>query len=119
MKIVTCVVGQIKHLQRICHDMAVQKGFYDTYTIKALWEDEGEVDRNACELIALMHTELSEAVEALRQKDKRKNNLGEEMADCVIRILDACEYWNIDLEYEILKKINENAKRKPKHGKRF
>lgn len=99
-------MGQIKDLQSEVHATAREKGWY-------------EKDRNAGELIALMHSELSEGLEALRHPDDKENNLGEEMADVVIRIMDACEYWNIDLEAEILKKMEKNRNRPYKHGKKF
>lgn len=83
---------------------------------KGWWETE----RNDGELIALMHSELSEALEALRQPDQTKNNVGEELADTVIRILDYCYHRNIDLEDELVKKMAYNEQRAYRHGgKRF
>jgi len=70
-------------------------------------------------MIALMHSELSEALEALRQTDKSKNNVGEELADCCIRIFDYCEGRNINLEKEIITKLKKNEKRPILHGKKF
>lgn len=99
-------MGQIRDLQKVIHQNARDKGWYDN-------------PRNAGELIALMHSELSEGLEALRSNKPEDNNLGEEMADTVIRILDACEYWGIDLEAEILNKIAKNKNRPIKHGKKF
>ena len=75
--------------------------------------------RNKGELIALMHSELSEALEALRQVDESKNNVGEELADCCIRIFDYCGARDIDLEKELNEKIEINKKRPKKHGKKF
>ena len=98
-------MGQIKKLQKEVHRNAINKGWYDQ-------------PRNAGELISLMHSELSEGLEALRGPDN-KNNLGEEMADTVIRIMDACEYWGIDLEKQILDKVEKNKLRPRKHGKKF
>jgi len=96
----------IKKLQKICHKIAKEKGFWDK-------------DRNDGELIALMHSELSEALEALRQTDERKNNIGEELADCVIRICDYCEARGVDLEKEINRKLEINKRRPYRHNKRF
>lgn len=112
--------GEIKKLQILCHEIAESKGFYDGYNNRATWLEAGEKqDKNAGLLLALMHSEISEALEAIRAKDPKDNNLGEEMADLVIRALDASEYWNIDLEHEILKKIEKNKVRPQKHGKKF
>jgi len=96
----------INEMCKKCHQVAVEKGFWDE-------------PRNNGELIALMHSELSEALEALRQIDESKNNVGEELADCCIRIFDYCGARDIDLEKELNKKIEINKKRPKKHGKKF
>ncbi len=94
----------ITDLLKICHKIARDKGFWD-------------VERNDGELIALMHSELSEALEGLRKGDWK--NVSEEMADTVIRIFDFCYARDIDLEKDILGKIKVNKKRTYKHGKKF
>ena len=112
-------MGQIKKLQQLCHKNAILKGFYDGYNQKAQLHNSTLFrDRHPLELLCLIHSEISEAMEALRGSEK-DNNLGEELADTVIRILDAAEYWGINLEDEILKKMEKNKKRSFKHGKNF
>lgn len=74
------------------------------------------LDRNAGELICLMHSELSEAMEGVR-KNRMDDHLPHrkmeevEMADCVIRIADYCGGRGLDLGGAIDEKLAYNAQR--------
>ena len=59
----------------------------------------------------LTYGEVAEAYEAWR---KKKDDLGEELADVVIFLMGISEILNIDLEQEIENKIKKNVKRKYK-----
>lgn len=73
---------------------------------------------NALEKIALIHSELSEAMEAYRRKKIRgKNGFAEELADVIIRVLHLAGIYKIDIEKEILKKLNSNKNRQWKWEK--
>lgn len=99
----------MRDLVRMCHDQAVNNGWWDT-------------PRNDGELIALMHSELSEALEALRHPDRMDehcpsmNPVGVELADVVIRIADYCGARNIDLADCIQSKYYVNGSRGHRHG---
>ena len=54
---------------------------------------------------------MSEAYEAWR---KKQTDVGEEIADVVIYLLGLSEILNIDLESELLKKVNKNKHRQYK-----
>lgn len=86
------------------------------------WDDP----RNDGECIALMHSELSECLEALRHPGEAPEHVeglpavAEELADTVIRIFDFCEHRGIDLARAIHIKHAFNVTRPHRHGgKRF
>ena len=67
--------------------------------------------------IALIHSELSEMLEAHRKGDWQ--NVHEEAADVFIRLCDLCGEYDIDLENEVLRKMAINEGRPIRHGKRY
>lgn len=82
-----------------------------------------EDDRTVGDDIALLHSEVSEMLEAFRDgglKDlttgDKPEGFGSEAADVFIRLLDTCYRRGIDLEYEFTRKIAFNATRGHKHG---
>ena len=103
----------INELVEIAHNNTVNHGF---------WEKE----RNFGEVIALMHTELSEAFEEYRhgrglnetyyENGTKPCGIPSELADVVIRIFDFCGGNDIDLEKIIQEKMEYNEKRPYKHG---
>lgn len=104
----------INNLVNRAHQNSVNHGF---------WEE----DKNFGEVIALMHTELSEAYEEYRnhkglnetyyEEDGKPCGIPSELADVIIRIFDFAGGANIDLEKIILEKMEYNEKRPYKHGK--
>ncbi|MBQ8131429.1 MAG: hypothetical protein IJ193_02970 [Bacilli bacterium] len=59
----------------------------------------------------LLYGEVGEAFDAYY---KKKNDLGSEFADIVIYVMGLCETLGIDLEEELINKIDKNKKRKYK-----
>ena len=59
----------------------------------------------------LLYGEVGEAFEAYY---KKHDDLGSEFADIVIYVMGLCETLGIDLEEELIKKIDKNKKRKYK-----
>lgn len=74
------------------------------------------IKRNVGELIALMHSELSEALEADRKglmddKLPHRNGVEVELADAVIRILDAAGGLGLDIGGALIEKLAYNHQR--------
>ncbi len=67
---------------------------------------------NTLEKIALIHSELSEALEAYRNGNMEgKDGFSEEIADVLIRVIHLALIHHVDIEKEVLKKIETNYKR--------
>lgn len=122
----------INELSKQIHEANRKKGFY---------EDE----KNIGEMLALIHSEVSEALECDR-KDKYfkklqlplgnyeqlpdltfqiqfssdvKDTFEDELADIMIRVMDLAAFKGVDLQKHIKAKMRYNALRPYKHGKKY
>lgn len=100
---------------------AEDKGFYDS--LKS-WPKEAAV----MTLLALIHTEVSEAVEDVRSgksldsfyyEDGKPVGFASELADIALRLFTLCGFLGVDLESAIKAKQQHNATRPYLHKKKF
>lgn len=122
---------EINQLIKEAHENAVNKGFWEDYkdasnAVEISVSSESNVMKGIAlnfmsnaigNRLMLIVSEAAEAQEALRKNDA--DNFKEELADVAIRLADLCGGLEIDLEAEILNKMEKNKSRPYKHGKAF
>jgi NTP pyrophosphatase (non-canonical NTP hydrolase) len=105
-------IEAIDYLVDRSHETAKEKGFWDE-------------PRNDGEAIALMHSELSEALEGIRHGDPPSDHIPEfsaseeELADLLIRVFDFAGGRKIRLGAAVISKMKFNDGREYRHGKKF
>ena len=104
----TSFIEQFKEIQRKIYTIAKSKGWWDK-------------PRNDGEMIALMHSELSEGLEAIRKNLTSDHlpdfkGIEEELADVIIRIMDYAESRELKVAEAIFAKIRFNEGRERMHG---
>ena len=122
----------INELAKEVHQNAKNKGFFDS-------------EKNIGEMLCLIHSEVSEALEADRKdifmpienriewvnelkKDSEfkddftqlvKDTFEDELADIMIGVMDLAAFKGVNLEEHIKAKMRFNSLREHKHGKKY
>lgn len=114
----------INDLAEDISDLNEQKGFWDA-------EAFGDIALVPTKL-ALISSEVTEALDVHRKEydddveslttlmtPMQEDDFTEEMADVIIRVLDVCGYYDLDIGTAIIDKIEKNRFRPHKHSKRY
>lgn len=105
---------RLNEIAKEVHKNAVDHGWWET-------------ERPLPEVIALCHSELSEALEEYRNghafvwynEYNKPEGVAVEMIDCIIRILDYLQCCKVDIESVLLSKHEYNKNRPYRHGNKW
>lgn len=102
-----------------CNVNEIAKDIHENAVAHGWWEEQ----RSLGDIIALIHTELSEAFEEFRNKkgylyydNGKPEGIAVELIDAVIRIFDFLYHQGIDIDKILVEKHEFNKTRPYKHG---
>ncbi len=127
----------IEFYKKDIHENAEKKGFWKqpvnipeklmltvseiSEALEALRDDNFCRDADVISLYELIMTGDSEETKIFKDlfEQRIKNTFQDEIADSIIRLLDICHYYNIDIERQLAIKHEYNKLRPFKHNRKF
>lgn len=110
------IEAELNAMAASCYSNSANHGFWPN----------GSEGRNKGEQVALIHSEASELLEAVRMDPKAPSEHcpeitaeEEELADIVVRVMDYAAGHGLNLGKAFVHKMRFNALRPVKHGKKF
>ena len=131
------MIRTLNQLRDEAYQNASKHGFHDSD--RKVSETKFGLHALIAQRLALIHSEISEALEADRKerganleafdssadsfsekfKAHIKDSFEDELADAVIRILDLCGWMDIDIQRHVELKMQYNSGREKMHGKEY
>lgn len=112
----------MEYFQKEVHRIAVEHGWWEIYEQPMLEYKP----RNVPEMLALIHSEVSEAMEEYRKNEdwssvkhaygNKPEGFWIEMADVIIRVLDLAERYGVSMAEMVAIKNDYNETRPYRHG---
>jgi NTP pyrophosphatase (non-canonical NTP hydrolase) len=104
----TWLSAELRSIGHVIHETKLAKGW--TVTTPEKWSDPNQIPAD----LALLHSEVSEALEAFRKDDQE--GFAEELADVLIRLVGLAHGLEIDLGGAAWAKVEKNRSREFKHA---
>ena len=108
----------LNQLANRCYKISKQNGFWDDFQLCELNDDEKSANYIIGTKLALISSEVSEALDEMRS-DHTMQEFANELADIIIRTLDLAKGLDIDIETIVSNKMDKNEARPRLHGKLF
>jgi NTP pyrophosphatase (non-canonical NTP hydrolase) len=102
---------ELKEIQELVY-LEYQKNGY-----RLMWNTVSPSKVGDIAELGLIITEVSEAIEVIRNNSDNLENLAEECADMIIRVMNFMSRKHLDVTQAILDKHNINMNREILHGK--
>jgi len=123
----SAIIRRFNGLMKYIHGWAKDKGWWDKAKHECACKKCGEInfveiERNVPEQLALMHSEISEALEGYRHNDAMSDKIPEftameeELADAIIRMLDTAGALKLRIGEALVAKLQYNLTRPYRHG---